>query len=79
MKKAIKSIRDNSALTSVLFSVLWIVIFLNTSAINQHFINDWLYFGGCLVLSFLMSAILVILIVMLKEKLHKSDEIKREK
>ena len=77
-RQAIKETIKGNGLALILSSVIWIVIFLNVATIHQHFINNWIYVGGCFVLSFPVSALLTILIVMLKMKLRKSDESKKE-
>jgi len=77
-REVFNRIREGSGITFVLLSILWIVIFVNTATINQHFINNWIYVIGCLVLAFPVSALLVILIVMLKIKLEKIGKGKGE-
>ena len=39
MKEVFNRIREGSGITFVLLSILWIVIFVNTATINQHFLT----------------------------------------
>ena len=77
MKQVINQIKDDGIFILILFTVVWLAIFLNSSNIHQHFINNWIYVIGCFILSFPASALLTVLVVMLKIKLSKPDKNKR--